>query len=321
MHALKLVFKGEHFKKDDYQQLLLLLFALCKLMKSKGMVAVEQHIEKPEDSEIFRQYPHVMHDKMAIKMICDYLRMLTMDLTDPHLLDDIMEKEIEKHLAEEMHGPHAVQTMADGFPALGIVAAVLGIIKTMSHINEPPEVLGKMIGGALVGTFLGVSFPMVSSPLSPAVRAGRSPKTSSSTASSRTCWSHTSKVPPPRSRWRSAAAPSRPTCSPASRTWKKRSRTCRAKALPLHPLVTFAANTGINKEIHARGFHALLFTRFDRFALHCLRANAETAAERLKSRLEQARYEAAGFAPPPSDQLTAKPKMPLQPLMQQTSFK
>jgi chemotaxis protein MotA len=156
LHAFKLVFKGEHFKKDHYQQLLLLLFALCKLMKSKGMVAVEQHIEKPEDSEIFRQYPHVMHDKMAIKMICDYLRMLTMDLTDPYLLDDIMEKEIEKHLAEEMHGPHAVQTMADGFPALGIVAAVLGIIKTMSHINEPPEVLGKMIGGALVGTFLGV---------------------------------------------------------------------------------------------------------------------------------------------------------------------
>jgi chemotaxis protein MotA len=156
MAALKMVFKGEHFKKDDYQQLLLLLFALCKLMKSKGMVAVEQHIEKPEDSEIFRQYPHVMHDKFAVKMICDYLRMLTMDLSDPHLLDDIMEKEIEKHLAEEMHGPHAVQTMADGFPALGIVAAVLGIIKTMSHINEPPEVLGKMIGGALVGTFLGV---------------------------------------------------------------------------------------------------------------------------------------------------------------------
>lgn len=158
-HALggfKMVFKGEHYKKDDYQELLLLLFALCKLMKSKGMVAVEAHIENPAESEIFRQYSRVMHSPMAVRLVCDYLRMLTMDLSDPYLLDDIMEKEIEKYLHEEMHGSHAIQTMADGFPALGIVAAVLGIIKTMSHINEPPEVLGRMIGGALVGTFMGV---------------------------------------------------------------------------------------------------------------------------------------------------------------------
>jgi chemotaxis protein MotA len=125
-------------------------------MKNKGMVAVEQHIEKPDDSEIFRQYSHVTHSPFAIHLICDYMRMLTMDLTDPILLDDAMEKEIEKHLHEELHGSHAIQTMADGIPALGIVAAVLGVIKTMSHINEPPEVLGRMIGGALVGTFLGV---------------------------------------------------------------------------------------------------------------------------------------------------------------------
>jgi len=155
-HGMKLVFKGEHFKKEDYKELLLLLFVLCKLMRTKGMVSVEQHIEKPEDSEIFRAYPRVMHDAFALKLICDYLRMLTMDLSDPHTFDDAMEKEIEKHMAEELHGSHALQTMADGFPALGIVAAVLGVIKTMSHINEPPEILGKMIGGALVGTFLGV---------------------------------------------------------------------------------------------------------------------------------------------------------------------
>lgn len=158
-HALggfKAAVKGAHWKKDDYRDVLLLLFALCKLMKSKGMVAIEQHIEKPEESEIFRQYPHILHSNFATKLICDYLRMLTMDMSDPMTLDDTMEREIDKHLHEEMHGPHALQTMADGFPALGIVAAVLGIIKTMSHINEPPEVLGKMIGGALVGTFLGV---------------------------------------------------------------------------------------------------------------------------------------------------------------------
>ncbi|HEY1096118.1 MAG TPA: MotA/TolQ/ExbB proton channel family protein, partial [Alphaproteobacteria bacterium] len=92
----------------------------------------------------------------AVKMICDYLRMLTMDLSDPMTLDDAMEKEIDKHYHEEMHGSHALQSLADALPALGIVAAVLGVIKTMSHINEPPEILGRMIGGALVGTFLGV---------------------------------------------------------------------------------------------------------------------------------------------------------------------
>jgi chemotaxis protein MotA len=156
LHGFKLAVKGTHWKKDDYRNLLLLLFALCKLMKTKGMVAIEQHIERPDDSEIFRQYPHILHDPFALKMICDYLRMLTMDLNDPMTLDDAMEREIDKHLHEEMHGSHALQGLADGLPALGIVAAVLGVIKTMSHINEPPEVLGRMIGGALVGTFLGV---------------------------------------------------------------------------------------------------------------------------------------------------------------------
>ena len=154
--ALKAVFKGEHYKKDDYKELLLLLFTLTKLMKTKGMVAVEQHIERPDDSEIFRQYGRVTHSPFALHLICDYMRMMTMDLSDPNLLDDAMEKEIEKFYHEELHGSHAIQTMADGIPALGIVAAVLGVIKTMASINEPPEVLGRMIGGALVGTFLGV---------------------------------------------------------------------------------------------------------------------------------------------------------------------
>jgi chemotaxis protein MotA len=155
-HALKLVFKGEHFKKDDYRDLLLLLFSMAKLMKTKGMVAIEAHIEKPDESEIFKKFPSVAHDSFAVHLICDYLRVLTMDLTDANALEDAMEKEIDKHLQEELHGSHALQTMADGIPALGIVAAVLGVIKTMASINEPPEVLGMMIGGALVGTFLGV---------------------------------------------------------------------------------------------------------------------------------------------------------------------
>jgi chemotaxis protein MotA len=155
-HAVKLVFKGEHFKKDDYVELLMLMFVLTKLMKTKGMVAVEAHIERPDESEIFHQYSKVAHDPFAVRLICDYLRVMTMDLTDANALEDAMEKEIDKHLQEELHGSHAIQVMADGIPALGIVAAVLGVIKTMASINEPPAVLGGMIGGALVGTFLGV---------------------------------------------------------------------------------------------------------------------------------------------------------------------
>ena len=89
-------------------------------------------------------------------MICDYLRMIGMNADDPNQIEDVMGRELKKTLQEELHSAHALQTMADGLPALGIVAAVLGVIKTMGHINEPPTVLGAMIGSALVGTFLGI---------------------------------------------------------------------------------------------------------------------------------------------------------------------
>jgi len=89
-------------------------------------------------------------------MICDYLRMLGMNADDPNQIEDVMGRELKKTLHEELHPSHALQSMADGLPALGIVAAVLGVVKTMSHINEPPAVLGAMIGEALVGTFLGI---------------------------------------------------------------------------------------------------------------------------------------------------------------------
>lgn len=149
-------FKGPSWKTEDYKQLLLLLFTLCKLMKSKGMIAVEQHIEKPEESAIFSQYPRILKDHFAISLICDTLRMLTMGVENSHQIEDLIEKQIEKHHHEVVAPGTALQTMADGLPAIGIVAAVLGVIKTMASISEPPEILGKMIGGALVGTFLGV---------------------------------------------------------------------------------------------------------------------------------------------------------------------
>lgn len=150
------VFVGNKWKRKDYIDLLSLLFQLTKTMKSKGVIALESHIEKPAESTIFQKYPKIMKDHFATDFICDTLRMMTMNLEDPHQIEDAMEKQLEKHHHEGLAGAHALQTMADGLPALGIVAAVLGVIKTMGSITEPPEVLGGMIGGALVGTFLGV---------------------------------------------------------------------------------------------------------------------------------------------------------------------
>jgi chemotaxis protein MotA len=150
------IFAGPKWKAQDYKDLLSLLFMLTKTMKTKGVIALETHIETPAESAIFQRYPKIMKDHFAIDFICDTLRMMTMNLEDPHQIEDHMEKQLEKHHHEAAGPAHALQGMADALPALGIVAAVLGIIKTMGSISSPPEVLGGMIGGALVGTFLGV---------------------------------------------------------------------------------------------------------------------------------------------------------------------
>ncbi|MFC6198231.1 flagellar motor stator protein MotA [Ponticaulis profundi] len=150
------ILAGPKWKPKDYTDLLSVLFVLTKTMKTKGVVAIEAHIENPKESRIFQEYPKILKDHFAIDLICDTLRMMTMNLEDPHQVEDAIEKQIEKH-HHEAHAPaHALQNMADALPALGIVAAVLGIIKTMGAINQPPEYLGKLIGSALVGTFLGV---------------------------------------------------------------------------------------------------------------------------------------------------------------------
>ena len=150
------VFKGPKWKAGDYADLLALLFLLTKTMKMKGVIALESHIEKPAESTIFSKYPKVLRDHFAVDFICDTLRMMTMNLEDPHQVEDHMERQLEKHHHEGLAPAHALQSLADALPALGIVAAVLGIIKTMGSITQPPEVLGQMIGSALVGTFLGV---------------------------------------------------------------------------------------------------------------------------------------------------------------------
>ncbi|WP_340646083.1 flagellar motor stator protein MotA [Phenylobacterium sp.] len=154
--GLAKVFAGPKWKASDYRDLLSLLFLLTKTMKSKGVIALESHIENPKDSSIFSRFPKVTKDHFAVDFICDTLRMMTMNLEDPHQVEDAMEKQLEKHHHEALAPAGALQSLADALPALGIVAAVLGVIKTMGSITEPPEVLGTMIGGALVGTFLGV---------------------------------------------------------------------------------------------------------------------------------------------------------------------
>ena len=149
------VFKGPHWAHEDYRDLLCLLFELIRLSRANPM-AVEEHIEAPSESAIFARYPKIAADAEAVDLICDTLRAASMNYDDPHQVEEVLEKRMEKNLHHALHSSHALQTMADGLPALGIVAAVLGVIKTMASIDQPPEILGKLIGGALVGTFLGV---------------------------------------------------------------------------------------------------------------------------------------------------------------------
>ena len=157
------IVKGAAYKKSDYVDLLSLMYHLVRLASTKGNMALEPHIEKPVESSVFQKFPKIIANHHACDLICDYLRLVGMNADDPNQIEDVMARELRKTLNEELHPSHALQTMADGLPALGIVAAVLGVIKTMSHIDQPPAILGAMIGGAMTGTFLGVllSYGMV----------------------------------------------------------------------------------------------------------------------------------------------------------------
>ena len=148
--------KGPKFKKEDYIELLSVQYQVFKLARSKGMLALETHVENPHESDLFSQFPGFHGDHHALEFMCDYLRMMSLGTESPHEMEALMDEEIETHHHENHRVAAAIQGMADGMPALGIVAAVLGVIKTMGSITEPPEILGKLIGGALVGTFLGV---------------------------------------------------------------------------------------------------------------------------------------------------------------------
>ena len=154
--ALGTLFKGPKYNRAAYMELLGVLFALFKLAKTKGDLALESHVENPDESPLFQEFPTFVKDHHALEFVCDYLRLLTLGTKNAHEVEAIMEQELEIHHNELDAISGSIHTMADGLPALGIVAAVLGIIHTMGSITEPPEVLGQLIGAALVGTFAGI---------------------------------------------------------------------------------------------------------------------------------------------------------------------
>lgn len=149
-------FRGSRWKKADYGDLFVLLGGLMRAVKRRGFVSVEADIELPEESALFRAAPKILADVPARSLICDAFRLMALDLSDPQRADQRMMEAIDGHLDRRMKAVGALQTLADALPALGIVAAVLGIIRTMGAIDQEPAILGSMIGAALLGTFLGV---------------------------------------------------------------------------------------------------------------------------------------------------------------------
>ena len=163
------IFRGRRYNKDSYLELLSLLYTAFKLAKTKGMLALEQHVENPQESNLFQRFPAFMNDQSSLVFLCDYLRLLTLGTDNPHEVEALMDEEIETNHQEALLIPGALQVVADALPAIGIVAAVLGVIITMGFIDQPAPVIGTHIGAALTGTLMGVLFsygfvgPMASS--------------------------------------------------------------------------------------------------------------------------------------------------------------
>ncbi len=152
------VFKGPAYGKQDYLDCIVLVSTLMKIMRTDGPVALEPHIEQPDASTLFQQYPKLLKDQTLVHLICDTLRLVVVSsgTLDPHAVEEVMDNAVKTHHHHAIKPAEGLQGLADALPALGIVAAVLGVVKTMGSIDKPPEILGGMIGSALVGTFLGV---------------------------------------------------------------------------------------------------------------------------------------------------------------------
>lgn len=154
------IISGPKFKKQDYLDAIFLVSKLMKLLKAEGAVALESHVENPESSAIFAEYPKLLKDHALVHLITDTIRLLVVSSSAPRpdTIEDVMTLSIKTHHHEALKPAETFASLAGALPALGIVACVLGVVKTMAAIDQPPAVLGALIGGALVGTFLGVFF-------------------------------------------------------------------------------------------------------------------------------------------------------------------
>jgi chemotaxis protein MotA len=154
--ALPSVFKGSHLNKALYMELLAMLYEILSKVRKEGLMSIESDVENPEGSAIFGKYPSIVGDHHVMEFITDYLRMMVGGNLNAFEIENLMDLEIETH-HQEAHVPaHIMSKTADGAPAFGIVVAVMGVVNVMGSVGEPPAVLGRMIGGALVGTFLGI---------------------------------------------------------------------------------------------------------------------------------------------------------------------
>jgi chemotaxis protein MotA len=154
--SIGMVFKGKVHGKDFYLQLLTLLYDIFAKMRKEGLLSIEKDLENPESSAIFQKYPDIIHNHHLTDFIADNLKIIVSIPVQPHEIDNLMELDIESTHNDEHTAAHSINTVAESFPGLGIVAAVLGVVITMGSINEPPEVLGHHIGAALIGTFVGI---------------------------------------------------------------------------------------------------------------------------------------------------------------------
>ncbi|HKR91892.1 flagellar motor stator protein MotA [Novosphingobium sp.] len=152
------VFKGPKHNKQDHVDAIILTTRLMKILRSEGPVALESHVNDPKTSSLFAEFPRLLANEALVHLICDTLTLIVVSsgTLEVHAVEDVMDNAMKTHF-HELHEPqHALQNLADALPALGIVAAVLGVVKTMGSIDKPPSILGAMIGSALVGTFMGV---------------------------------------------------------------------------------------------------------------------------------------------------------------------
>ena len=154
--ALPKVLKGAKYTKDSYMELMALLYELLGKIRKEGLMSIEGDVETPEESPLFAKYPKVLHDHHVIEFLTDYLRIMVSGNLNAMELENLMEVEIETHHHEEMVPSHVIAKLGDALPAFGIVAAVMGVVHTMGSVGIPPAELGKLIGAALVGTFLGI---------------------------------------------------------------------------------------------------------------------------------------------------------------------